>query len=128
MLYGGVAILCLAYAAVFVALIGGLADPVRDPGLAAPDLANYSVKGLKDLFRSEGAVVLGWTHYLALDLFAGLWIARDGDAKGFSRGVQVPFLVMTFLAGPLGLLAWLLVRERRARRAGWSRATKTPAG
>ncbi|ANY21369.1 hypothetical protein A6F68_02881 [Tsuneonella dongtanensis] len=127
-LYGGVAMLCLAYAAMFVGLVTMLVDPVRDPGLAEPDLLNYSVVGLKDLFRSEGAIVLGWTHYLALDLFTGLWIARDADAKGFSRVFQAPFLVLTFMAGPLGLLVWLLVRERRARKSGWTRSGKTPAG
>ena len=127
-LYGGVALLSLCYAAMFVGLIGMAVDPVRDPGLADPDLWDYSVAGLKDLFRSEGAIVLGWTHYLALDLFAGLWIARDADAKGFSRMAQAPFLVLTFLAGPLGLLLWLVVRERRARAVGWRRKSKSRLG
>ena len=127
-LYGGVGLLCLAYTAMFVALFGGFADPVRDAGLPSPDLADYSVAGLKDLFRSEGAIVLGWTHYLAFDLFTGLWIARDADAKGFGRLVQAPVLFATFMAGPIGLFVWLLVRERRARAEGWSRKGKTPAG
>jgi hypothetical protein len=69
------------------------------------------------LFMSDGGIVLGWTHYLAFDLFVGLWISRDADAKGFSRLTQLPFLFMTFLAGPIGLLAWLVIRERRARAA-----------
>ncbi|MGX7953279.1 ABA4-like family protein [Tsuneonella sp. HG249] len=127
-LYGGVGVLCLAYVCMFAVLFGGLADPVRDAGAPLPDLSNYSVEGLKGFFRSEGGIVLGWTHYLAFDLFTGLWIARDADAKGFSRLVQVPFLIATFMAGPLGLFAWLLVRERRARAAGWARKGKTPAG
>jgi hypothetical protein len=127
-LYGGVGLLCLAYAAMFAALFGGLADPVRDAGAPMPDLSNYSVEGLKAFFRSEGGLVLGWTHYLALDLFTGLWIARDADAKGFSRPVQAPVLLATYLAGPIGLLIWLLIRERRARAAGWTRKGKTPTG
>ncbi len=64
---------------------------------------------------------MGWVHYLAFDLFVGLWIARDADAKGFSRILQAPILAATFLAGPLGLFVWLLVREPRARALGrWS--------
>lgn len=114
-LYGGVGMLCLAYAAMFVLLVGGFADEVRDAGAPPLDMSNYSVEGLKAFFRSEGGIVLGWTHYLAFDLFTGLWIARDADAKGFSRIVQVPFLLATFFAGPLGLLGWLATRERRAR-------------
>ncbi len=55
---------------------------------------------------------------LAFDLFAGLWIARDADAKGFSRLLQAPILLATFFAGPLGLFLWLAIRERRARAGG----------
>ena len=66
---------------------------------------------------SDGGVTVGWIHYLALDLFAGLWIAKDADQKEFSRLVQAPVLLLTFVAGPAGLLLWLAVREGRARRA-----------
>ena len=109
--------LCLAYAAMFVALFGGLADPVRVAGATPPDLTNYSVEGLRALFMSDGGIVLGWTHYLAFDLFVGLWVARDADTKQFSRWVQVPILFMILMAGPIGLLLWLAIRERRARAA-----------
>src|ERR671912_2807260 len=101
----------------FVALFGGLVDPARVAGAPAPDLTNYSIAGLRALFMSDGGIVLGRTHYLAFDLFVGLWIARDADAKGFSRLVQLPILFLTLMAGPIGLLIWLLARERRARAA-----------
>ena len=116
-LFAGVGLLCLAYAATIVALVLGGADPGRVAGAPAPDFTSYSIESLRALFMSDAGIVLGWTHYLAFDLFAGLWIARDADAKGFSRWVQLPFLLLTFLAGPLGILAWLIVRESRARRA-----------
>ena len=50
-----------------------------------------------------------WTHYLALDLFAGLWIAEDADARRIGRVVQAPVLLLTFLAGPAGLFLHLLL-------------------
>lgn len=121
-LYAGVAILCLAYAVMFVALFGNFADSARVAGAAVPDLTDYSVDGLRLLFMSDGVIVLGWTHYLAFDLFVGLWIAKDADHKGFSRLFQIPFLFATLMAGPIGLFLWLMVRERRARRA--ARAVK----
>lgn len=115
-LFAGVAMLCLAYAGMFVAIFGGLVDAGRLPGAPPPDLSNYTVEGIRALFMSDGGIVLGWTHYLAFDLFVGLWIARDGDSKGFSRWVQLPFLFLTLMAGPIGLLSWLFFREPRARK------------
>ena len=114
-LFFGVGLLCLVYAGMFLVLFGGLADPVRVAGAPAADITNYTLPGLRALFMSDGGVVLGWTHYLAFDLFVGQWIARDADNKGFHRLVQLPFLFATLMAGPIGLLMWLVVRERRAR-------------
>lgn len=120
-LYAGVALLCLIYAAMFVALVGGLADPGRVADTPAANVFEYSIAGIRALFSSDGGIVVGWTHYLAFDLFVGLWIARDADAKGFGRLIQLPFLFATLMAGPIGLLAWLIVREPRARRAARQR-------
>ena len=114
-LFGCVAMLCVAYAAMFVGLFGGFVDPVRVGGAPPPDLTDYSPQGLRALFMSDGGIVLGWTHYLAFDLFVGLWVSRDADAKGFSRLVQLPVLFLVLMAGPIGLLVWLAIRERRAR-------------
>jgi len=114
-LFFGVGMLCLVYAGMFVTLFGGLADPVRVAGSSPPDLTNYTLPGLRALFMSDGGIVLGWTHYLAFDLFVGQWIARDADNKGFHRLFQLPFLFLTLMAGPIGLLLWLVMRERRAR-------------
>jgi hypothetical protein len=113
-LYLGVGLLCLTYTVCVVALLGGL---LPDPtGGVLPDLT--TIPGIQTVFASEAGLVLGWVHYLAFDMFIGLWIARDADAKGISRYSQVPILLLTFLAGPVGLLVWLLLRERRARRLG----------
>jgi hypothetical protein len=113
-LYAGVGLLCLIYSVLLVSLLAGWLDPVRDAGTP---VLSYSVRGLRAFFMSDGGIVVGWTHYLALDLFTGLWIARDGDGKHISRLIQVPVLFATYMAGPLGLLIWLVVREPAARRA-----------
>jgi hypothetical protein len=115
-LYLGVALLCLIYAVCFALFLTGSVDIGQVPGGGEP--SGTSIEGIRALFMSDGGVVIGWTHYLAFDLFTGLWIARDADAKGFSRIVQAPFLALTFLVGPVGLLSWLIVRERRARATG----------
>jgi Domain of unknown function (DUF4281) len=112
-LYLGVALLCLIYTVCFVSVValgwgGGL----------SPSASGTSLAGIKAFFDTDGGAVIGWTHYLAFDLFTGMWIARDADHKGFSRLWQAPFLVLTYLFGPIGLLGWLAVRERRARLTG----------
>jgi hypothetical protein len=115
-LYLGVALLCLIYTVCFALFLTGQVDPGGVTGAGDPNFS--SIEGVRALFMSDAGVVIGWTHYLAFDLFTGLWIGRDGDAKGFSRYVQIPFLALTYVAGPVGLLAWLLMRERRARATG----------
>lgn len=118
LLYLGVGLLCLVYAAGLAAIMGGIADP----GGSGMSDANFStIEGVRAIFMTDGGLTIGWTHYLAFDLFVGIWIARDADAKGFSRLVQAPILLASFLAGPVGLLVWLVIRERRARKSGrWS--------
>ena len=117
-LYLGVALLCLTYAVMFALLFSASVDPGLVAGAKPADLSDYSIPGIRALFQSDGGIVLGWTHYMAFDLFVGLWIAKDADAKGFSRIIQLPILFATLMAGPIGLLLWLMIREGRARKLG----------
>ena len=110
-LYLGVGLLSAAYAVFLIAVVTGIA-----PGGEGGDFS--SIEGVRQIFSSDAGVTIGWIHYLAFDLFVGLWIARDADAKGFSRLVQAPILFATLMAGPLGLFLWLAIRERRARAGG----------
>ena len=117
-LYACVGLLSLTYLLLLVALVAKLVDPGVTAAASAPfDYRDYTIGGLRKLFGTDAGVVIGWTHYLAFDLFVGLWISRDADAKGFSRFAQAPILLLTFLAGPIGLVLWLAIRERRARSA-----------
>lgn len=115
-LYLCVALLCLVYALCLGLYLTGSIDTAAQPG--AGEAGFGSIEQVRALFMSDAGVVIGWTHYLAFDLFTGLWIARDADAKGFPRIAQFPFLAATFIAGPVGLLGWLVLREPAARRLG----------
>jgi hypothetical protein len=112
-LYLGVGLLCLVYTAGLIGLVSGV---IPNPGGGGADFS--TIAGVRAIFAGDAGVTIGWTHYLAFDLFVGLWIARDGDAKNISRFIQAPVLLATFLAGPLGLGIWLLLREPVARRQG----------
>jgi hypothetical protein len=56
------------------------------------------------------ALLAGWTHYLAFDLFIGGWEVRDAQRRGIPHLLIVPALVLTFLLGPAGLLFYLAIR------------------
>ena len=111
-LYLGVGGLCALYAALLISVMSGFIPS------GIEGASGTSIEGVRVLFASDVGLVIGWTHYLAFDLFVGVWIARDADAKFFSRWLQAPILFATFMAGPIGLLIWLLVREPRARAKG----------
>lgn len=112
LLYMGVGLLCLVYATGLIGVLTG----VFAAGDGGADFS--SIEGVRSIFASDAGVTIGWTHYLAFDLFVGIWIARDGDMKDISRFIQAPILLATFLAGPLGLGLWLLIREPAARKLG----------
>lgn len=107
--WGVVGALCLFYASALLwALTVGF-------GEAGPPASFTTIEGVRAIFATDGGVTVGWAHYLAFDLFVGLWIAERADAAGVSRLVQVPILLLTFVAGPAGLLIWLIVAASRRR-------------
>jgi hypothetical protein len=70
-----------------------------------------TLSGVAELFSNRWLLLAGWIHYLAFDLFIGAWETRDAMARGLARVVLVPCLILTFLIGPVGLLAYYAVRR-----------------
>ncbi len=66
-----------------------------------------SLAEVKALLGTDPTLLAGWVHYLAFDLFVGVWIAERADAIGISRWLQAPILIMTFLFGPIGYLMFI---------------------
>jgi hypothetical protein len=71
-----------------------------------------TVAEVRALFDVPGALVAGWVHYLAFDLFVGSWIAERAAALRVPHALVVPVLLLTFLFGPIGLLAWAVLRPK----------------
>jgi hypothetical protein len=69
-----------------------------------------SLAGVRALFDNPWALLAGWTHYLAFDLFIGGWEVRDAQRRGIPHLLIVPGLVLTFFVGPAGLLLYLATR------------------
>jgi hypothetical protein len=105
---GSVLLACL-YAGLIIPLMAGLISDGGPTGRPAADLT--SLAGVMALFDSPGGATIGWIHYLAFDLFVGTWISRNADAHKISRWLQLPILFFTLMAGPIGLLLYLLLRQ-----------------
>ncbi len=69
-----------------------------------------SLEGVMTFFANPFAALAAWIHYLVFDLFIGAWEVRDARRRGISHWFVVPCLFFTLMAGPIGLLAYLLVR------------------
>jgi hypothetical protein len=67
------------------------------------------------LFKKDEALLAGWIHYLAFDLFAGMWEAYDAKRLGISRWLLLPCLILTFMLGPTGLLLYFIIRAVKQR-------------
>lgn len=69
-----------------------------------------SLAGVRQLFTSDWALLAGWVHYLAFDLFVGAWIAAETERRGITRLVLIPVLPLTFIFGPAGFLLFCILR------------------
>lgn len=98
------------------------------PRLAAhaPTLLRPELHAVAALLGSPEGATIGWTHFLAFDLFVGRWIYLDARARGLSAWLVSPALFLTLLVGPVGLLAYLGVRRVHHGRAG-ADAANAPA-
>ena len=72
-----------------------------------------SIEEIRALFADDSALVAGWFHYLAFDLFVGTWIVRDGLERNIPVLLLLLCLPLTFLFGPAGFLLYLVVRLLR---------------
>lgn len=87
-------------------------------GRAALDLPDSftTLPGIGALFDNPSALTAGWIHIMAMDMFAGAWMARDGLAGGVPRALLALLLLLTFAFGPSGLLLYILLRFVLRRR------------
>ncbi|MDB2407239.1 ABA4-like family protein [Jannaschia sp.] len=63
-----------------------------------------SLAEVAQLMSNDWALLAGWIHYLAFDLFVGAVMAARMDRAGIGRLVQGPILLAIFMLGPLGFL------------------------
>lgn len=75
-----------------------------------------SLAEVQALFTHPQIALAGWLHYLAFDLFVGAWEVRTARAEGIPHWAVIPCLILTFLFGPAGLLAFAILRLTMTRK------------
>ena len=66
--------------------------------------------GLYAMFANESLLLIFWLHFLAISLFAGAWIVRDSRKFFIPKIVIIPSLILTYFAGPVGLVFYWFIR------------------
>ena len=107
--YAGGGALALSYAVLIVSLMAGWISDGGAPGGPSADFTTLA--GIMAIFDTPGGATIGWIHYLAFDLFVGIWAARNADRRGINRIIQLPILFFILMAGPLGLVLYLIIRQ-----------------
>lgn len=74
-----------------------------------------TLENVQKLFTSPWAALAGWIHYLAFDLFMGARIARGFAEQGLPRWPLILLLPLTFLFGPIGYLAFEIIKAASLR-------------
>ena len=76
-----------------------------------------TLAGLTAALSRPEAVLVGWVHYLAFDLWVGAWATEDAGKRGVPHWALVPCLFFILMAGPFGLLLYLATRTILGRKA-----------
>ena len=66
--------------------------------------------GLYSMFANEALLLIFWLHFLAISLFAGSWIVRDGKRYLIPKVITIPSLILTYFSGPVGLVIYWFFR------------------
>ena len=71
------------------------------------------------IFGTENFLLIFWIHFIALNLFLGSWVSRDGVKHNIPRSlVSIP-LILIYFTGPLGLVIYWLFRVFYSKRLGF---------
>ena len=75
-----------------------------------------NLDGLYTVFATESFLLIFWLHFVALNLFLGSWMSRDGVKYNMSRSLLCVPLILVYFTGPLGLVFYWLIRVFYAKR------------
>ena len=71
---------------------------------------------LSRLFEDHLYIMIFWTHFIAINLFIGGWIAKDAQKFSINKVLMAVPLIVTYLIGPIGLFLYWIIRIFYAKR------------
>ena len=77
-----------------------------------------SLDNLYTIFATESFLLIFWLHFLALNLFLGSWVSRDGVKYNISRSLVFIPLILIYFSGPIGLVLYWFIRVFYAKKLG----------
>ena len=78
-----------------------------------------SLDNLYTIFATESFLLVFWLHFLALNLFLGSWVSREGVKYSMPRGLTSIPLILIYFTGPLGLVLYWMIRIFYAKKLGF---------
>ena len=70
----------------------------------------FNLDNLYTILANESFLLIFWLHFIALNLFLGSWMSRDGVKYNIGRAmVSIP-LIFVYFTGPLGLVLYWFIR------------------
>ncbi len=70
-----------------------------------------SLQSIKSAFSRDIVMLIGWMHYLAFDMFVGMWEFKDSRSINLPHLILIPCLLLTLMLGPVGFVLYWGVRK-----------------
>ena len=78
-----------------------------------------NLDNLYTVFAIENFLLVFWIHFVALSIFLGSWVSRDGIKHNIPRKLITIPLILIYFTGPLGLVLYWMFRIFYAKKLGF---------
>ena len=80
----------------------------------------FGLENLYTIFSDESFLLIFWIHFLSISLFVGSWIVRDSSKYFMPKIITFISLVLTYFAGPVGLVFYWIFRIFFSKKIGFN--------
>ena len=84
--------------------------------LVIPKGEYLNLDDLYTTFSTESFLIVFWIHFIALNLFIGSWVSRDGVKYNIPRSLVFVPLLLVYFTGPVGIALYWIIRIFYAKR------------